>query len=78
MTDLETEQIKRLAHEILRRIEGRPVGYVAAIHAATVAITSMAIEQSDPITFLDGIIADMRAEAVAMIGLIHGREVHDA
>lgn len=77
-TDPETAAVKEMAHFILAFIEGHSVGYLAAIHAATIVITSMAMEDPEPIKTLEDLLADIRGEAHAMIQLIAERRVHDA
>lgn len=76
--DPDTTDVKEMAHFILAFIEGHPVGYLAAIHAATIVMTSMALEQPSPTVTLDVLLDEVRAEARAMIEVVSSGMVHDA
>ncbi|WP_411836728.1 hypothetical protein [Paracoccus sp. ME4] len=76
--DAETVAVRDMAHFILAFIEGHSSGYLACIHAATIVLTSMSVEQADPTATLDELLAEMRAEGLAMIEVMSSGAVHDA
>lgn len=76
--DQDSAAVKDTAHIILAFIEGSPVGYLAAIHAATIVMTSMAIEQPDSPAALEELLEDIRAEGRAMIEVVASGMAHDA
>lgn len=67
--DFERE-VRMFAGEIVSRAENDPVARLGIMHAATMLITAMAIEEDDPAATIEALVGDIHTEATAMIDIV--------